>query len=43
MKIEEGAIRLDRKAEADNTELSLYNSSDDTKGEFNTCFIIHSK
>ena len=43
MEIEEGAIRLDNKAEADSTEISLHNSSDDTKGEFNNCFIIHSK
>ena len=43
MEIEEGAIRLDNKAEADSTEISLHNSSDDTKSEFNNCFIIHSK
>ena len=43
MEIEEGAIRLDRKADTDSTEISIYNSSDDRKGEFNNCFIIHSK
>ena len=29
--------------EADNTLQDLHNSSDDTKAEFNNCFIIHSK
>ena len=28
---------------ADNTLRDLHNSSDDTKDEFNNCFIIHSK
>ena len=27
----------------DNTLRDLYNTSDDTKAEFNNCFIIHSK
>ena len=27
----------------DNTLLDLHNSSDDTKAEFNDCFIIHLK
>ena len=31
------------KAEADNTLGDLHNSSYDTKAEFNSCFIIHSK
>ena len=30
-------------ASTDNTLLDLHNSSDDTKAEFNNCFIIHSK
>ena len=30
-------------AETDNTLRDLHNSSDDTKAEFNNCFIIHSK
>ena len=30
-------------AEADNTLRDLHNSSDDTKAEFNDCFIVHSK
>ena len=30
-------------AEADNTLRDLHNSSDDTKAEFNNCFIVHSK
>ena len=34
---------LSVEAEADNTLRDLHNSSDDTKAEFNNCFIIHSK
>ena len=30
-------------AEADNTLRDLHNSSYDTKGEFDNCFIIHSE
>ena len=30
-------------ASTDNTLLDLHNSSYDTKAEFNSCFIIHSK
>ena len=30
-------------AEADDILRDLHNSSDDTKAEFNNCFIIHSK
>ena len=30
-------------AEVDNTLQDLHNSSFDTKAEFNSCFIIHSK
>ena len=30
-------------AQVDNTLRDLYNSSYDTKAEFNNCFIIHSK
>ena len=29
--------------EADNSLLDFHNYSDDTKAEFNNCFIIHSK
>ena len=42
MEIEEDVTpRL--KAEADNTLRDLHNSSDDTKAEFNKCFMIHLK
>ena len=34
---------LSVEAEADNTLRDLHYSSDDTKAEFNNCFIIHSK
>ena len=36
MEISEGV------AEADNSLRVIHNSSDDTKAEFNNCFIIHS-
>ena len=36
MEISEGV------AEADNSLRDIHNSSDDTKAEFNNCFIIHS-
>ena len=36
MEISEGVT------EADNTLRDIHNSSDDTKAEFNNCFIIHS-
>ena len=32
-----------RTASADNSLYDLHNSSDDTKAQFNNCFIIHSK
>ena len=38
MEIEESVT-----AEADNTLQDLHNPSNDTKAEFNNCFIIHSK
>ena len=36
-------IRSRRVLSVDNTLRDLHNTSDDTKAEFNYCFIIHSK
>ena len=36
-------MQIEETVEADNTFRVLDNSSDDTKAEFNNCFIIHSK
>ena len=43
MKITEEVIRIGLTALADNNLRDLHNSSENTKGKFNNCFIIHSK